>query len=132
MKLFLVSLYNMSVQLSGVIGANGQLQYYAACSQHELITLVVDTVYQASEAPVYKKANTALLTIVLFNLVCPTCDESHLQRCSCLKIALLDNSLPRNVVFLSPHQQEKRDQVGLDVNGRAKQLSVNNRGQRQW
>ena len=122
----------MSVQLSGVIGANGELQYYAASSQHEVITLVVDTVYQASEAPVYKKANTALLTIVLFNLVCPICDESHLQRCSCLKIALLDNSLPGNVVFLSPHQQEKRDQVGLDVNGRAERLSVHNCGQRQW
>jgi hypothetical protein len=60
----------MSVQLSAVIGANGEMQCCAFSLHQELTNFLWSTVYQASEAPVYKKANTALLTIVLFNLVC--------------------------------------------------------------
>lgn len=62
------SLYNMSVQVSGIIGANCTFfpfgHDFQSSADHCLLL-----VYQSNDAPRYYKANSGILGVIVFNLV---------------------------------------------------------------
>lgn len=120
------SLYNMSVQVSAIIGANREFVGFVWISSSDKYPF---SVYQASDKPRYYKANKAIVGVIVFNLVSTLFDPPR-QVLTPSSVSSGD-TVSGNESLLPMAKQSKGACLGCDDFGREEQLLVNNKRQRQ-